>query len=84
MNIIASLSVEPEQAALWFLGQAGYLIRAAGITIVIPNHYDMMAGNREGPGEFVHAMHKEAPDIPARILQVLEPFQLMRCNHVRK
>jgi L-ascorbate 6-phosphate lactonase len=35
MNTIADLHLESAQAALWFLGQAGYLIRSAGVTVAI-------------------------------------------------
>ena len=35
MTAIADLNLEPDQAALWFLGQAGYLIRSAGVTVVM-------------------------------------------------
>jgi len=35
MKSIQQLSLAPQQAALWFLGQAGYIIRSAGVTVVI-------------------------------------------------
>lgn len=35
MNTIADLSLGPDQAALWFLGQAGYVIRSAGVTVAM-------------------------------------------------
>ena len=34
MKRIEGLSLNPNQAALWFLGQAGYVIRSRGITFV--------------------------------------------------
>jgi L-ascorbate 6-phosphate lactonase len=35
MKMIQDLRLETNQAALWFLGQAGYIIRSAGVTIAI-------------------------------------------------
>lgn len=35
MNMIQDLELEANQAALWFLGQVGYIIRSAGVTIAI-------------------------------------------------
>lgn len=35
MRTIRELDLAPQQAALWFLGQAGYVIRSAGLTLAI-------------------------------------------------
>lgn len=35
MREILKFSLGPEQAALWFLGQSGFVVRAAGVTVVI-------------------------------------------------
>ena len=35
MNAIAQVTLGPAQAALWFLGQAGYIVRSAGLTVAI-------------------------------------------------
>jgi L-ascorbate 6-phosphate lactonase len=35
MKTVKKLELEANQAALWFLGQAGYLLRAAGVTVAI-------------------------------------------------
>lgn len=35
MRRIEQYTLRPPQAALWFLGQAGYIIRAAGVTVAI-------------------------------------------------
>ncbi len=35
MRAVDDLSLRSEQAALWFLGQAGYLIRSSGVTVAI-------------------------------------------------
>jgi L-ascorbate 6-phosphate lactonase len=35
LNKIASYPVSRQQAALWFLGQSGFLIRSCGVTVVI-------------------------------------------------
>jgi len=35
MNTIQNINLEPGQAALWFLGQAGYLVRSEGVTVAI-------------------------------------------------
>jgi len=56
------------------IAQAVHLAQAVRPKVAIPNHYDMMAGNQEDPGEFVRKMRAEAPDIKVQILQVLEPF----------
>ncbi|MGO9199185.1 MAG: hypothetical protein ACLQM8_01440 [Limisphaerales bacterium] len=35
MRTIGQHPLGPDQAALWFLGQAGYVIRSAGVTVAI-------------------------------------------------
>lgn len=35
MERITRVSLAPDQAGLWFLGQAGYILRSAGITVTI-------------------------------------------------
>ncbi len=35
MNSIEAHPLRPEQAALWFLGQAGYLVRSGDVAAVI-------------------------------------------------
>lgn len=40
----------------------------------IPNHYDVMAVNSENPLSFAFFAARIAPDVPVKILKVLEPF----------
>ena len=35
MNAVANHPLAPDQAALWWLGQAGYLLRAPGVTVAL-------------------------------------------------
>lgn len=35
METISNYTLQPEEAAIWWLGQAGYVIRAGGLTLVI-------------------------------------------------
>lgn len=49
MKTILAHNLLPGEAALWWLGQAGYVIRAAGLTVVIDPYLSDSAG-RGSPG----------------------------------
>jgi L-ascorbate 6-phosphate lactonase len=50
MKTIISKDLLPSEAAIWWLGQAGYVIRAAGLTVVIDPYLSNSAG--EGSPRF--------------------------------
>jgi L-ascorbate 6-phosphate lactonase len=63
MNSIDSIELKKDQAALWFLGQAGYIIRSCGKTVVIdPYLSDSVA--------------KNAPELSRQIPVPLKPEEL--------
>ena len=65
MNTIQNIKLEPGQAALWFLGQAGY---------VLPNHYDLMELNAENPQTFAWFCQKRQLRTRCVIPPVMQPF----------
>lgn len=50
MKTILAHDLSPDEAALWWLGQAGYVIRVAGLTVVIDPYLSDSAG--KGSPEF--------------------------------
>jgi len=63
MGPILDVKLAPDQAALWFLGQAGFLVRASNVAVVIDPYLTDSVGNR-------------SPAFARRTPPPLEPEQL--------
>ena len=54
--------------------EAAELAAKVAAKAAIPNHYDIMALNSENPKTFEYEMRRQNPDIPVKILSIMEPF----------
>ena len=88
MTAIADLHLESDQAALWFLGQAGYLIRSAGITVAIDPYLtdSAAAGAPEFPRLFPPPITPEDLHVDLYLvthdhLDHLDPQTIQRYRH---
>lgn len=52
MQSIINQNLSPSQAAIWWLGQAGYVVKSAGVTVVIDPYLSDSAGAGAGAPEF--------------------------------